>query len=282
MTDTTYQIHWLAFTVHAPSITAMALHETIFQDDLGSLEAKGHGGRGFKELYTAALAYKLYTNPVAQPGEYYHIEIPGQACEVITWDTIQNLFEYLELNHADKYAFRRLDLAFDHPGFEPEDFTEAIKEDKVRSLTKRETIVIHQSPFRKRDSGDEIGTYTVEFGSMYSERMLTIYNRRGFTRMELKLRGKRAEFVAAHLFSNPDVNEWYKVMIAHLLDFVDVDTDWWREFISRIPRAGMTVSTARELTSERILTWMYRQVAPALSAINDAYTEEAIKTLVTQ
>ena len=70
----------------------------------------------------------------------------------------------LESNYKSCYQFTRLDFAFDDVPFEPQQVREAILENNLRSLAKRETLQVHESPLAFKDNG-EIGTCTVELGS---------------------------------------------------------------------------------------------------------------------
>ena len=53
-------------------------------------------------------------------------------------------------------------------------------------------------PFERQENG-ELGTHTVNLGSRQSERMIRVYNRRGFTRLEMELKDKRADLVAKEI-----------------------------------------------------------------------------------
>src|SRR3989304_8677769 len=163
MTEITCGIHWLAFTVHAPRQKGLDLHATIFENYIGPLQEIGHGGRGFREILQAALAFKLYLTPVHPEAEYFHFEIPGKACEAIPNTCFHTLMDYLVNFHPEKFRFKRIDLALDHVPFDPQQVEKAIKGKLVRTDAKRETLKIYNSPYEKKDNG-EIGTYTVQLG----------------------------------------------------------------------------------------------------------------------
>lgn len=280
MTDIEYRIHWLSFTVHnAPNEDAFMLYELLFKDNFGELEAKGHGGRSFKEIYHALLEFKLYLNPVTGKGQYFHFEIPGQACDALSWEHYRALGELLEGNYKGNYKFTRLDIAFDNVPFSPEQVEQAIKAGELRSLAKRETLAVHVSPFEKRDNG-EIGTYTVELGSRTSERMIRVYNKRGFTRLEMETKEKRANMIAGQLFRVFDTSHWQVVMLSHLRDYVDFHPAWWAEFTQGSFRAWATVSSPKEISQNKLLRWFDKQVSPALSVLHDIMPEYAIDAIV--
>ncbi|MEX2162235.1 MAG: replication initiation factor domain-containing protein [Anaerolineales bacterium] len=279
MDEITCGIHWLAFTVHAPRQSGLDLHATIFENYIGPLQEIEHGGRGFREILQAALAFKLYLTPIRLEGEYFHFEIPGKACEAIPNTCFQALVEYLVTFHPEKYRFKRIDLAIDRVPFEPQQVEKAIREEKVRTDAKRETLKIYNSPYEKKDNG-ELGTYTVQLGSNQSERMITAYNRRGYTRLEFQVKDKRADLIALDLLKGPNFDHWFSVIVSHLRDFIDIETDWWTQFIAGQGRANQTVTTPKEVTVDRTMHWLFHAVAPAVSAMNDAVSDEVPQLLV--
>jgi DNA relaxase NicK len=279
MNDVSYGVHWLSFTVHSLSEDAFMLYDLLFKEYFGDLQPLGHGGRGFKEIYHTLLEFKIYLNPVVENKQYFHFEIPGQACELIPWNYFQALEIILKSNFPDKYSYTRVDLAFDDVPFTPQDIEKAILEEKLRSLAKRETLEVHSSPFSKRDNG-ELGTYTVNLGSRSSERMIRVYNKRGPTRLELELKDRRADLVAKELFSASDETEWFKIMISHLRDYVDFYPVWWGEFTNGTARAWATVGSPKQLTMAKLLHWIDHQVSPALSVAFDTLPEYAIEAII--
>lgn len=174
-----------------------------------------------------------------------------------------------------------MDFAFDHVQFEPKDIEDAIRADLVRSLAKRESLLIHSSPFAYRDDGKQ-GTYTVSFGSNQSERMITVYNKRGFTRLEFQTRDLRANLVGRHLFLEHNTSDWSKIGLSHLRDFVDFKTDWWNIFINGSYRANETIARPREVSISKLVRWMDKQVSPALSVAYDVLPEEVMKSIIAQ
>jgi len=276
-----YGVHWLSVVVTGPKENAFMLYDLFFKDLFGELQSMGHGGRGFDQIWHSLLEFKVYISPRHGGIEYFNIEIPGQACELISWQLFQGLDDVLRSNYPNDYHYTRLDFSFDELSFSPQDAEDAISNNQVRSLAKRETLIVHKSPFEKRDNG-EIGTHTIEFGSRFSERMIRIYNRRGFTRLEIELKKNRADLIAKQIFSAQDVSEWWPIMISHLRDYIDFKTDWWDEFINGVGRARAIVSSPKEMSAERITRWLEKQVAPSLSAIHDMRPDYFLKDLIMQ
>lgn len=279
MADITSRIHWLSFTVHAPTDTAFLLYDILFKDTFGPMECTGHGGRGFQLLYKNALEFKIYTEPAKGQRNFYHYEIPGSACDCIDWQTYFALNDLLKSNFKDKFFYKRLDYAFDYVPFEPVQVREAIEKDELRSLAKRSTLKISESPNIPRDNG-VLGTYTVSLGSLTSQRMIRVYNKRGFTRLEMQFRDDRADLVTKQMFAVSDTSVWFMLAMGHLLDYVDFETDWWKEFKSSYIRAGATVSNPTEISMGKLVNWIDKQVGPALSVAIDILPEEVMKSIV--
>lgn len=279
MSEVLFRIHWLSFTVRAEKHEGYFLYTRLFQSHFGAIESLGHGGRGFKEISKATLGVALYSSPVHNDEEYFHLELPGAACEALLPEDFQELQKYLQERFAELFTYKRLDLAFDNVLFEPKQAEEALVSGQARTLAKRETMRVFSSPFQLRDNG-ELGTCTVQIGANSSERMLTIYNKRGYVRMEFQARDKRADLIGKQLFTSTQANSWYAIALSHLLDFIEFDTPWWKEFIQQQGRANRSVTTAKEITSERLINWIDNQVSPALSAISDAFSEELIKQII--
>jgi hypothetical protein len=280
MEDVTYQIHWLSFTVKAEREDAFNLYTNVFHDIFGPLEDLGNGGRGFKEIYHNCLEFKLYLLPKSSCVDtYWHIEIPGRACECIPNEYFLALGDYLESNFKGRYEYKRLDFAYDHVGFEPKDVEDAILSNLVRSLAKRESLVIYSSPFVLRDDGKQ-GTYTVSFGSNQSERMITVYNKRGHTRLEFQTRDVRANVVGRQLLLEKDTNDWSRIGLSHLRDFIDFDTEWWKIFVTGSQRAHETISRPRDIAMGKLVRWMDKQVSPALSVAVDVLPKAVMDSII--
>jgi DNA relaxase NicK len=274
-----YGVHWLSFVLDGPKERAFMIYDLFFKDLFGELQSMGHGGRVFQEIWYSLLGFKVYVLPSRGELEYFHFEIPGQACEQIDWGILQALDDILRSNYPEQYYYSRLDFAFDDLPFKPQDVEEAINGGHVRSLAKRETMTINKSPFEKKENG-ELGTYTVNFGSRQSERMIRVYDRRGFTRLELEMKGKRADLVAKQIFRASDVSEWFSIALSHLRDYINFDATWWEEFVYGVGRAWAIVSTPREISEAITTRWLERQVAPALSVIHDIRPDNFLKDLI--
>lgn len=279
MKEITYQIHWLNMTVFGSIDDSIILYDILFRDTFGDLQSLGHGGRSFKEIQRGLAEFKLYTKPAKNNKEFFHIEIPGSACDALNWEGFQAIYEYLNGNFPDNFKFTRIDFAFDHLNFSPEQALDVFKNDQVRSLAKRDSLEVIQSPFALRDNL-EIGTSTINFGSRTSERFLRIYNKRGFTRLEFELKGERANIFATDLLKEQNESRWFKIAIGHLRDYIDFDAEWWTEFISGNARAYRTLSKPSEVSLQKITHWIEKQVAPALSVLDDTLPYGDLKHII--
>jgi DNA relaxase NicK len=268
MKEVLYSIHWLNVTVHGSKEDSVILYDLLFRDKFGDLQDLGHGGRGFKVIQRGLAEFKLYSEPLLNNGEYFHLEFPGVACEALNWDYFKALFEYLDGVFPDKFNFTRLDLAFDHVNFTPDQAEEDLIKNNIRSLAKRETLEIFRSPLKPKDNGD-IGTKTVQFGSRSSQRMIRIYDKRGFTRLEFEVKQERSDLIAKDLLKESDDSKWFEIAVGHLRDFIDFKNDWWLDFIQGRARANKTVTQPSEKSLEKITRWVGIQVTPALSVLAD-------------
>ena len=274
-------IHWLSFVVHDARSRGLLLYNLFFRDLFGELQNTGHGGRGFQEVWTGLLEFHVHLTPSHGEEEYFYFEIPGQACELIHWKILQGVDKVLRTNYPGRYHYSRMDFAFDDLPFTPQDVEDAIRSGKASSSARRETLAIHKMPFERRENG-ELGTHTVNLGSRQSERMIRVYNRRGFTRLEMELKDKRADLVAKELLQAEDVGEWFGIALGHLLDYVTFSAPWWPEFTSGVGRTGATVTTPREVTEARMTKWVAHQVSAALSVLHDikpeGYLDDLLRT----
>jgi hypothetical protein len=268
MSDIIGKVHWLAFTVHAPNDEAFAIYDNLFRSEFGPLQPLFGGGRGFRLILQNRINMKIYTNPISSIGDYFSYEIPGSACDCILPERYYELADFMHSNYKDAYKFTRLDYAFDNVQFTPKQAFDAVRANQVRTLAKRDTLEGRAGPFQKKDN-QEIGTSSMQLGSRLSERIIRVYDLHGFNRLEMEMKGKRAQSIAKLLLSSEDTDNWPIIMQSHLLDFVDFYTDWWKEFIADNKRANLKISEPALIEFIKSFTWIARQVAPVLSVLFD-------------
>jgi len=286
MRDIEIRIHWLSITVFTDLSHIGQFWDKYLASSLGMVEDTGHGAKGFRHMLEGLAGSKISFDPIniSTSRNYVQILLPGKACDSLDPETIRLII--LELTKHYEINVTRLDVAFDYLSFEPDDFYQAISVGNVRSLAKRESIEYLDSPYMPQESGNKIGCLTVNFGSRSSTRSLRVYNKRGYTRLEVEYRKKRADAISKEvLIQLPEY--WPELMIGHLLDFVDLVEDgngdrikFWDKFIQGKKRAGLKISNARIVDLHKTLKWIDHQVSPGLSVISDVLGEGTIDEII--
>lgn len=283
-----FRIHWLAVTIHCRLDHALALWDIWFAPFLGALQFSGHGAQGFRKLYKSLASARLYGDPAGfsnqdEENEYVHLELPGQACDGIPLDDFREFF--MELRRHYKFSITRVDLAWDGVPFTPEQVKEAIEFDRVRTNAARKTMTFTTSMFEEREDG-EMGTNSLRLGSLTSNQLLRVYDKRGPVRLELLTRKDRATLICTEALTQK-VDRWALLALAHLrdyIDFVDKDTKqllpWWEEFVQEVARANLKVTDAKQKELERMVNWVDSQVSCTLSVLHDVYGEDLISLLI--
>ena len=216
----------------------------------------------------------VFHGPINPEEQHVHLVMPGEACEAVIPDEIIKLFRWLA-DDTIKYNVTRLDLAVDKAPFSPLEFYEALKQGDLVSLAKREKIHWEESPFEQQEVGDKVGTHTCYLGSRNAQRLLRVYDKRGYTRVELECSQERAHVISCGsgglLVS--DSTKWLEIAVGHIRQYVEIkDRDWWLEFCLGTVKADMKVSIPRVVSSEKIIKWLHKQVAAA--AFVSAYLSE--------
>jgi DNA relaxase NicK len=271
------KIHWFSITVFAGQETIQSTWEMVFQVDLGCLVDRGYGGKLYRQSMVALLGSKVYYDPVMtneKGEEHYHIEIPGMACDCLDDVLFQRLIKLLHINHS-RFNIKRIDLAFDELGFTPDDFLEAISSEQLVSLAKRDCIRIESSPFKKQENTEVLGTKTVYLGSMSSQRMVRVYNKRGFVRLEFQVRDERAQLVGLDMFEKHQ-DKWEETAKGHLRQYMDFDSlEWWTEFIQSADKLNIKLESAKLKSFVAMEKWLNNQVSVSLSVYIDCLGEKA-------
>jgi DNA relaxase NicK len=256
-----------------------------FEPIFGSLIDLKHGGRGFRSIRKSITGIQIYSEPINNSQDqdtYISLSIPGNACDALNTYFLYEFMKYIDENY--RINVTRLDIAFDHAPFTPKEFFRVLDADKVRTYAKRETFNFTSSPYQPQEEGGKIGCDTVQIGAPQSERKLRVYNKRGYTRVELEAKKKRADGIAKDvMFKDPSY--WGELFMGHMRDFIDLvedkDTgmlvDFWAEFVQAIPRAGLTVTDPREIEKYRLMGWLHEQISPAFSVFLDLYGDDGLK-----
>ncbi len=269
-------IDWCAFTVHANSKHKEKLWSDLFYNSLSKLANVGHGGQGFWAIETALQGAKIYSMPVSDQDNYYHVVLPGKACACLVPEIFGDLIDYLK---EEDYNFTRLDFAFDAVEglhntlqFSPREFFLHCCSDNLISFANKKTIKFHEGPFEEQENGT-VGTSGAYLGSRSSDRMIRVYDLHGFTRLEFQVKKERADMIGKILFDIGYKNRT-ELVKHHLRQFCDFEGwDDWEYFIGSVIRSDVRIGSARVASLARSKNYIEAQVSPTLSVLADVMGE---------
>jgi len=277
-----FRIDYLGMTIFCNLKEFHFFWKKFFKDTFGDLYDTERRTAFFHEMYHALAGVVLLANPTSpsEKGDYITLTMKGEACSCLAMDTIT---EFLKaLIGSVEFRITRADLAWDGVDFSPVELGEYIEEnlynrDAFRSSVKRESFTVRNDPAKPNDLG-EIGTSSIQFGSRTSSRMIRVYDMHGFTRLEFQTRQERAHLVLLDvLLSNTEKR--FQIGITHLLDFIDMSWEKWKEFVGSTERANLTLNDAKEITAKKLEKWLAKQVAPALSVMQDIQPSFVVRLL---
>lgn len=264
-------IHWLSFTIVGGKAAAEKLLAEKLEDVGGWSGCNlPHGGFGYRESVAGVFGIRIYHS---EDREEAHVVICGSACDQLPCGV---LVRFLFAAATGRIRLRRIDLAFDGLVNEdgspvsPKALFEQVKADDstLRTWANRSSLSCYES---LADDGGE----TFYIGSRTSERMVRIYNRRGITRMELELKGDRAEKFPAQ-FAN-STGFFGPIAVGVLRDFLDFvePSDrpstaplqrWWAAMVARFERLTLR-RAAKVVALDERWQWLKRQVSASLLVI---------------
>ena len=282
-----FSIHWLAVTLWIPKADVLNLWDDFFSPHLGELHPSKMGGRGFRGCLVGLVGAKLYTDPGRTEGqaseEFVHLELPGKACEALPLETMRDFLAFCFNNF--KTNITRMDLTWDGVPFRPEMIETAVKENKVRTSAKRDSLRYEIHPLEKNRKG-KLGNTLVSLGARGSHRRILNYDRRGPIRLEFQVRHERANAIAGDLVWNP-IENWSDKCVAHLRDYVDfIEPDtkellpWWENFVQQNHPANLKITNAQKIDLEIKEQWLRTQVAPTLSVVADIRGRDAVDSII--
>jgi len=257
-----FNVHWLTGTTYLDEIDVLdAVHRVTGGADFVRLK----GGRNFYgTVYGTVGGLKVLTDPL-EPGTMppVCVDVPGKACEFLGLAKVQELAAILKPT--------RVDLAFDGAPFTPAVLAAAVREGNIRCRAQVRTFT---------EGLDGAGD-TLQLGSRSSSQQLVVYDRRGFTRSELRLKGERAELAYEALTGPPEaLREAAMGWLSEFVGFVDASKDgnvsrapalpFWEAFVAGVDRLRMSLSSGAALTLERTRAWIDAQVAPSLAMLEAA------------
>lgn len=257
---TTWHIDYLTITVWGSNI--VELFNDYFMGTFPLLRDMGHGGRFYQQTYSTDLGIIVRYLPVGSDEIRGTIELPGLSCQYLGYDKLVHFYQYL-CRTNNKVRIKRIDLAFDHCNFTVEDVRKCILSDDLRSYFKRSTIKIYECP-RELDELGKLGTSGLTIGGRSSTRYMRVYDKHGYTRLELEFKAEKAEQVGIDvLMAGCKELAVYEVM-GHIRDYIDFFSEWWKEFIADFDRLYKKLpESVKQLSTSQIKKWFENQVASA-------------------
>jgi len=278
------------------AVTLQAVLSTIGDALLGEPDPSifrdtGYGSRRYDHLYTGPLGLRIEVGKRGDDaGECVDVLLTakGEAFESMNLTAWENLL-YGCLKLGIMPNVKRFDYAFDHCGFTLDDVVAAMDKRGVRSWAKHLELMGSCKQEKKNGEYEDVGECGRTFyaGVRGSDRMVRIYDKRGFTRCEGQWSGVRAGMVLAAIAYESSQNDcdWdeaaKRLMKGELVDYLNfVDREsagnitrckrlaWWDAFVEGAARIRRIVPRAAR-TLERSISWIKRQVAPSLAVFVD-------------
>lgn len=251
-------IHWLRGGLDQPEADVLDLVNELTEGGYGETLPFGRFMYGRQHRFVGGLT--VFVEPRADNMPPVMVECPGTACEYLGLEKLRTLFCNARLS--------RVDVAFDHGLFTPGDVADWVRAGNVRTRAKRVRFDVKlKGP---PSEGDKL---TV--GSRASEQYVRVYDRRGFTRMELELKGEMARAYRDVLLADDEtfVRTTFGVL-RQFVDFVDASASSnisraplltvWEAFTGRLERVRIRVAGAVEPSVDRVVHFIEHQVAATL------------------
>lgn len=266
-TTTWAGIHWFAGT--ARTLRPAEVCAVVAEHLEASVNPRKAGGYGYH--HSAGIGKASVYWSVGRADVF--VVLPGEVCEQLALPGLVALATELDLVPSS-----RLDVAWDNCPFTPRQVARAFEAGDVVTRIKRslsETGRVHGLETRSNAEGD-----TTYLGSRSSERFVRVYDRRGATRFEMELKGKRsidlwARFMAASEEMAP------QLALGVVRDFIDFKDrcfaentkdcpmlPWWASFTDWAGKQ-VCVIPRRPVTLEKVRQWLKKAVAGSLAAAFD-------------
>ena len=262
-------LHYLTITLYCPKNDAFRIYMELLFDKFGELDDTGYGLTGFRSTMIGQFGFKIAYDPVTASKhngtDYVSFIIPGAACERLYPDFIGKLGTVATCRGI-KIKCTRIDYKFDQVDFSPYQFRWMIQNNVTYKNFQNDKV-----RFIINDENNELGNpgkITVYTGSLHSERMICCYDTHGFTRLEVRNRGERANLIFLNLQAAP-VEKWNMILLGHLQDYVCFDNPTWRVFVGDTGRAYMTINQKPDPTLDEMNENFIRQYGAILSILYD-------------
>lgn len=272
-----WHIDYLTLTVWGEDV--IDYFDLVFVNTFRGLVNQGHGGRFYLETYRTDLGIVVRNNPVNGGDNRTTIEFPGQACQKLGFYGLAQFFGELSYKY-EKVRINRIDLAFDDCPFTVQDVYDCVIDDNLRSYFKRDKVKYYNSPFEKNEIG-EVGTSGLSLGGRSSTRYMRVYDKHGFTRLEIEFKKEKSQQVGLMVLTADNPNSALVIAMGHVRDYIDFFTDWWELFVQDFERNYSKLpNDVQEMTLDGIKEWFEKQIAAAffvLSNMEGEYLEDLYK-----
>jgi DNA relaxase NicK len=213
----------------------------------------------YRKHYEFIGGLRVYFDPSAKNMPPVQVVAPGEACEFLGLEALRVLFCNAELSRAD--------LAFDGADFTPGDMAGWVRAGNLRCKSSSRHFI--------EDLGDKPDGETLRIGSRTSERCLRAYDGRGFTRVELELKGAYARsFLSVLLAEDGEFVASSVGLLRDFVDFVDASSSSnisratllpsWEAFTAGLEKVRLRVAAATVPTVERVEKYIEQQAAASL------------------
>jgi len=271
-----FGIDYASFTIYGAPEQAEGLYRAFFEDILGGLETAS-GSRFYEQQFRAGGGFYLQAGARTKSiREHFRFIFPGEACGYIDFDKFRMLKAETQKLGLEM-SCTRLDIRIDNCPFKPLQIAEDIKQGKARTRANLETIKIFEQPLERNERG-EIGTQGLYLGSRTSDRYLRIYDLHGFTRFELECKEGYADAYFNSLIFLEDKFE--DLIMGYCMDFIELRTDYWRQFTQGYKRAKYSPNTYKDRTIYTFRKFLIKQCAIIFSIIYDIQGENIIDDLL--
>lgn len=252
-------VHWLSATAAGEVYPWLELVSQL--TDGGEVEVRSPR-TFYREHHVVAGLVHVLSGPTGEGMPDVFVDVPGAACEWLGLDRLSCI-----VGASD--GLTRVDLAIDGAALTPAQLADADAAGNVRTRSLKATW--HEG--LRGGDGD-----TYELGSTSSDRQLVAYDRRGATRVELRLRRLRAEAARELLLGPAEGLLAASVgLVRDMVDFVDREASanvsrapllsWWAAFVDGVDRLRHVIVGRSAPAVERRVAWLRESVAPTLVAL---------------
>lgn len=220
------QVHWLEITLHDAEHSEIS---KVYQNSLkiplqrNNFISFGDFFRiqtwkkyGYEMASTGKDGSNLFSHPypnkAGKRANHVHIELKGTQCEQYSLEDIHRLLVNLS-RIGSRMVVTRIDFAFDHHSISPQYMIDAWYHKRIRTRCRG---------FSPQDNPD--GSKGFYIGSASSERILCVYDKRGFNRAEFRLKTDFTKKVLPQLLQT-NVADLPKLVAGWLDEYAQVTSE---------------------------------------------------------